>query len=323
MFLNRVHKMRSTFALLPASMVLALACHAAQAAQAAQGFADPVLGRWNVTLTAPNGKTYPSWFDIRLHTESSLMATVVGRFGSARHASAVSYKDGKLQLRVPRQYEGGTGDMVFDGVLDGERLTGRTVHEGGTAWSAQRAPVLPMRSVTTWGAPVALFNGRDLAGWRAGGKPCWHVRQGVLAIDGPCTNLISEEKFGDFKLHMEFKNVANGNSGLYLRGRYEIQISDAHGQAADPLRMGAVYGHVRPTVNATARAGEWQSLDVTLIGRYVTVVLNGTTVIDGQEIPGITGGALDNDEAAPGPVMLQGDHTAIAFRKITVAPAIN
>jgi hypothetical protein len=83
--------------------------------------------------------------------------------------------------------------------------------------------------------------------------------------------------------------------------------------------MGAVYGMIAPSVAAARAADEWQTLDVELVGRRVTVVLNGTTIIDGQEIPGITGGALDADESAPGPILLQGDHGPIEFRRITLA----
>jgi hypothetical protein len=109
---------------------------------------------------------------------------------------------------------------------------------------------------------------------------------------------------------------------VYLRGRYEVQIQDDAGKALDPLRMGGVYGFIAPSVAAARPAGEWQTLDVELVGRTVTVVLNGLTIIDGQEIPGITGGALDSDEAAPGPIMLQGDHGPIEFRSLTIARAL-
>jgi hypothetical protein len=120
-------------------------------------------------------------------------------------------------------------------------------------------------------------------------------------------------------LHAELRVPAGGNSGIYLRGRYEVQIQDSAGQALDPLRMGGIYGFIAPTVDAARPAGEWQTLDVELVGRRVTVALNGTTIIDGQEIPGITGGALDSDESAPGPIMLQGDHSAIEFRNMAIA----
>lgn len=107
----------------------------------------------------------------------------------------------------------------------------------------------------------------------------------------------------------------------YLRGRYEVQIQDDAGKATDSLRMGGIYGFLRPAVNAAGRPGDWQTIDVTLLGRRATVVLNGRTIIDDAEIPGITGGALDSDEGAPGPLMLQGDHGKVSFRKVVITPA--
>ncbi|HEY9231195.1 MAG TPA: DUF1080 domain-containing protein, partial [Blastocatellia bacterium] len=134
-------------------------------------------------------------------------------------------------------------------------------------------------------------------------------------------DIITEQKFTDFKLHLEFNIVAESNSGVYLRGRHEVQIEDSFGKATDSLRMGGVYGFLCPAVNASGRPGEWQTYDITLIGRRVTVILNGKTIIDNAEIPGITGGALDSDEGAPGPLMLQGDHGKVMFRNIVLTPA--
>ena len=147
------------------------------------------------------------------------------------------------------------------------------------------------------------------------------MRGGVLAATPPCVDLVSEASFGDFRLHAELRLPPGSNSGIYLRGRYELQLQDDAGKALDALRMGGIYGFIAPAVDAARAAGEWQTLDVELAGRFVTVVLNGTTLIDAQEIPGITGGALDSDESAPGPIMLQGDHGPIEFRNLTIAPA--
>jgi hypothetical protein len=171
-------------------------------------------------------------------------------------------------------------------------------------------------------APVG--NGRDLTGWTprsAEHAGCWSVQSGVLAATPPCVDLVSDATFRDFRLHAEIRFPPGSNSGIYLRGRYEVQIQDDAGKALDPLRMGGVYGFIVPSVDAARAAGEWQTLDVELVGRHVTVVLNGATIVDDQEIPGITGGALDSEEGAPGPIMLQGDHGAIEFRNLTIAPA--
>ncbi len=136
----------------------------------------------------------------------------------------------------------------------------------------------------------------------------------------PGNDLLTERKFTDFKLHTEFRYPKGSNSGVYLRGRYEVQIEDNFGLEPDSHYIGGVYGFLTPSVNAGKKAGEWQTLDVTLVGRVVTVVLNGERIIDRQTIPGITGGALDSDEDKPGPILLQGDHGRVEFRKVTLTP---
>jgi hypothetical protein len=146
---------------------------------------------------------------------------------------------------------------------------------------------------------------------------------GVLTSPKSGENIRTKATFDDFKLHIEFRYPKGSNSGVYLRGRYEIQIEDNQGKEPQNVYLGGVYGFIDPWVNAAKAAGEWQSYDVTLIGRMVTVVANGQTIIFKQEIPGITGGAINSDEAAPGPIMLQGDHGPIEYRNIIITPAKN
>lgn len=292
----------------------------------APGFADGVLGRWDLTVQGADGVSYPSWLEVRLRKENELMASFVGRFGSMRYASKAEFKDGQLTIAIPAQYEIAPKELVFTGKLNGEQLAGSVIDEKGQTiqWMGKRAPALTPGKTVAWGKPIQLFNGKDLSGWKlrndARGN-CWSVAEGLLVNKTPCVDIISEQKFTDFKAHIEFQTVPNGNSGVYLRGRYEVQISDGFNQVLDSLRMGAVYGWLKPLVNAAKKPGEWQALDITLVGRKVTVVFNGQTLIDNETIPGITGGALDSDEAAPGPLMLQGDHTKILYRKIEVTPA--
>jgi hypothetical protein len=170
----------------------------------------------------------------------------------------------------------------------------------------------------------SIEDSTDLTGWEAMGKNNqWMNVNGVLTSPKSGENIRTKATFDDFKLHIEFRYPKGSNSGVYLRGRYEIQIEDNQGKEPQNVYLGGVYGFIDPWVNAAKAAGEWQSYDVTLIGRMVTVVANGQTIIFKQEIPGITGGAINSDEAAPGPIMLQGDHGPIEYRNIIITPAKN
>ena len=294
-------------------------------AQQPPGYADQILGRWDVTVQGADGVSYPSWIELQHRKETELMGSFVGRFGSKRHASIVEYKDGQLTIKIPKQYEVAPDVLTFVGKLSGDKLAGTVQDEKGNTlnWTAVRAPELRRATKPAWDKAIKLFNGKDVTGWKLRNNErgnCWMVENGLLINKTPCTDLISDLKFTDFKLHAEFQNVKGGNSGIYLRGRHEVQINDASGQTADSLRMGGLYGFLRPNANATKPAGEWQVMDITLIGRRVTVVLNGQTIIENEEIPGLTGGALDSNEGEPGPIMLQGDHTKVLFRAVTITP---
>ena len=254
------------------------------------------------------------------------MASFVGRVGSVRHASSVAFGDGRLDVRIPVQYEATKGVVSILGKLEGQELRGviRIGNGGPIRWTGVRAPSLRRNEAPGWGAPVSLIGDDALDGWqtRSGDHAgCWVVRDGILSATPPCVDLISERQFDDFRLHVEFRYPAGSNSGVYLRGRYEVQIQDDHGKVLDPLRVGGIYGFIAPATDAARPADEWQAYDITLIGRRVTVTLNGEEIITDREIPGITGGALDSNEGAPGPLMLQGDHGPIEYRNIVVTPA--
>ena len=315
--------MPATRLLLTIAVALAVAGLAAQQPQ--PGFADAILGRWDLTVQA-GGESYPSWLEVTLRKETELMGRFVGRTGSNRHVSEIGYRDGELLVRIPVQYEQSSSDLVFKGRLAGDRLEGTTQAADGTTlkWTGVRAPALHRTAPLTWGRPIDLFNGKDLAGWKlrdASHGSCWSVTDQAMTNAPPCADIVSDRSFTDFKLHVELNIVPKSNSGIYLRGRYEVQIQDDAGRATDSLRMGGVYGFLRPAVNASGRPGEWQTYDITLLGRRVTVALNGQMIIDDAEIPGITGGALDSSEGAAGPVMLQGDHGKVSFRKVVITPA--
>ncbi len=255
------------------------------------------------------------------------MGRFVGRFGSNRYIAQIEYKGGELMFRIPVQYEQNPRDLVFKGRLVGDRLEGTTESADGKTlrWTGVRAPDLLRTAAPRWGKPIHLFNGKDLTGWRLRNNErgnCWSAANGVMANNVPCVDIITEQKFTDFKLHLEFNIVPESNSGVYLRGRHEVQVEDTRPTEYPlPDGIGGVYGFLYPNENAAAGPEKWNTYDITLVGRRVTVVLNGKTVICDQIIPGITGGALDSDEGAPGPILLQGDHTAVEYRNIRLTPA--
>lgn len=170
---------------------------------------------------------------------------------------------------------------------------------------------------------MPLFNRRDLSGWEPSdaAKNHWIAGDGELRNESAGANLRTLRTFGDFKLHIEYNCPPGGNSGVYLRGRYEVQVEYEPPAKNDALhRMGSIYGFLPPAADVTPRPGQWESYDVTLAGRNVTVVRDGVLIIDRAEIPGITGGALDSHEGEPGPLYLQGDHTGgLKYRNITIA----
>ncbi|MFW6162640.1 MAG: 3-keto-disaccharide hydrolase [Planctomycetota bacterium] len=190
------------------------------------------------------------------------------------------------------------------------------------AWLAAGAGAGEFKPGEGW---VRLFDGQSLEGWKTHGRrrSAWRAEGGTLANPRRSVNLYTARTFQNFKLHVEFKINREGNSGVYLRGRKEVQILDSFGKADDQLRhwdCGGIYSLHAPTTNACKAPGEWQALDITLVGDTVTVVLNGTSVVDGKEVKGATGGELDNKVGQPGPVMLQGDHGPVWFRNLWIKP---
>ena len=286
---------------------------------------DKIIGRWDMTIQEANGRQYPSWFEVT-EEAGKFTGRFVGRVGSQRPIKTIEFANGHLTFSLPIQYERHTSDLKFEANLARGRLEGTTFDPNGATlkWTAVRAPKFDRKYTQRWGKPILLFNGRDLTGWKvrdANKAGSWRVADNVMENTPRGTDLVTEQNFVDFKLHVEFKMVEKSNSGVYLRGRYEVQIEDNFGQEPESHRIGGVYGFITPSSNPAKKAGEWQSFDITLIGRRVTVVFNDKTIIDNAEIPGITGGALDSNESEAGPIMLQGDHEKIYYRNITITPA--
>lgn len=284
--------------------------------------AASITGRWDITLTK-DGKTYPSWLEVYKSGHSTLLGQYTGIVGCARPISSIQFADNKLSFAIPPQWEDGKGDLTFAATFAGDSLSGTLkVGDGDTfTWTGVRAPTLTRTVAPSWGKPVKLFDGSTMAGWKALGTNQWIAKDGILQSPKSGANLITEQTFNDFKLHIEFRYPEGSNSGVYLRGRYEVQIEAEHDTEPYKNVFSGVYGFIAPSQMVAKKAGEWQTYDITLIGRMVTVVANGTTVICNQEIPGITGGAINSKEGEAGPLLIQGDHGPIEFRNIVITPA--
>jgi hypothetical protein len=298
---------------------------------------EPLLDRWDLTVT-DGAQSFPSWLEISLSGHRTLVGRYVGQFGSARPVSKIDFDPAtaKFRFTVPPQWESRTNDVIVEGAVleflrkdgwhEANKLTGRILNDAGKyiPFQGQRAPTLVRAHEPTWGQPIELFNGKDLTNWKprhTNAKHGWIVRDGLLINATPGHDLMTDRKFTDFKLRAEFRYPKGSNSGLYLRGRYEVQIEDNYGREPESHLIGGVYGFLTPRVNTAKPAGEWQTIEITIVGRVLTVILNGEPIIERQAIPGPTGGALDSDEAAPGPLLIQGDHGKVEFKSLTLTPA--
>jgi hypothetical protein len=283
-----------------------------------------IIGHWDLTVEMENNQTVPSWLDVKLSGLKTLVGYFVSDAGSARPISKVNVDGQKVTFSIPPQWEFGLNDLVFEGTVETDKIFGVITLPNGQkhSFTGERAPTLVREKSPVWNEPVKLFNDKNLDGWVAQ-KPNnqWVVENGILKSPKSGSNLLTTEKFRDFKLHIEFRYPAGSNSGVYLRGRYELQIVDSHGQEPSSIYLGGIYGFLTPNENVAKVPGEWQTYDITLVGRRVTVEANGKTVICDAIIPGITGGALDSKEAEPGPILLQGDHGPIEFRNIVITTA--
>jgi hypothetical protein len=276
---------------------------------------SPFAGRWDLTMTA-GSTTYPSWME--LADESPTPAVrVVGRTGSVHPGSDAKVDGGKLTFK--------SAEGSWDLTVSGGKLSG-VVHRqrgGDVVVSGERAPELNRSAPAAWSKPEPIFNGKDLTGWEVDdpSKTYWIAQDGELRNEKGGANIHTTRKFGDLKLHIEYNCPQGGNSGVYLRGRYEVQVEYEPAGKNDPFHsMGSIYGFLAPSQELPKRPGEWDSYDITLVGRTVTVIRDGVKIIDQQDIPGITGGALDSHELEPGPIYLQGDHTGgLKYRNIMIS----
>ena len=290
----------------------------------AQDPSQPFSGHWDLTLKG-TAKDLPSWIDVS-EAQGQLKVVFVGPTDHATPLKQAEIKNGELEFVSPKGEEGFDADTTYKAKLAGGRLVGTATNAHHT-WQllGTRAPALSERKNPQWGTPVSLFDGKTFAGWRFGDpskKSSWEIVDSTLVSNGRGSELISIPKFFDFKLHLEFNAGTKANSGVFLRGRYEVQIETDSASEPRSHHTGGVYGFLDPTPEQPRKADQWQSFDITMVGRTVTVVQNGVTVIDHKELPGITGGAIDSNEALPGPIYLQGtEQGRVAFRNIVITPA--
>jgi hypothetical protein len=282
--------------------------------------ADPFTGRWDLVVTpkAANAKIYPDWMEVGMK-DGVPSVRIQPRSGSAFYAK--QFKAQGSHLNVLWANNTTTWDLdIKDGKLTGVEKRGDNVFADLTG---VRAPALKHAAPKAWTDPEPIFNGKDLTGWEPTDPAAanhYVAKDGDLLNESKGANLKTTRKFDDFKLHIEYNCPDEGNSGIYLRGRYEVQVEYEKVDANDKFHsIGAVYSMLAPAVELPRKPNTWETFDITLVGRWLTVVRNGVKTIDNQEIAGITGGALDSNEGEPGPFYIQGDHTGgMKYRNITV-----
>ena len=292
--------------------------------------AKSYLGRWDITVTPAQGNPFPQWMEL---TEKD--GKIEGRFqprgGAWQPIVGASVQNGHLIVNLTAAGRGPAISWDFTG--SGNSLTGvqKRGETEGPKVAAVRAPKLDRPMPKAWTTPTPIFNGKDLTGWEPIGNVNnnkWVARDGQLVNDNPevpgqrnpgAANIKTTGKYQDFKLHIEVNCPEGGNSGIYLRGRYEVQVG-TEGGTLPTHEMGAIYSYYPPPAGATLGLGKWTTFDITFVGRHVTVVRDGVVYHNNVEIPGPTGGALDSNESEPGPFFLQGDHHGvIRYRNITIS----
>jgi hypothetical protein len=306
-----------------AALVAAMAIAGMAVSTSAQR--NPYVGRWNLTGTGEDGGVY--WLEIK-DEGGQLTGMFLNRGGSPVKLATVKVENGELffqgappQSGIAPEYRARVNGDKLAGTIKTPTRTIEFVGERPPKWPAADA-----NAAHTFGRPVELFDGKSMDTWDVEdkSKPSgWSAVDGAMTNTPHANNLVSKQKFQDFKIHAEYKLETNSNSGIYLRGRYELQVLDDYGKPADSHGHMSIYGWKAPLVNASKPVGEWQSMEATVVGNKVTVFLNGTKVHDNATLEAITGGALDANETEPGPIMIQGDHEKVTYRKVMVTPILD
>ena len=284
---------------------------------------NPFAGRWDLEIKTAQD-TYPGWMEVT-GDAANLKVRYQPRGGAVHPAVAAAMEGSHLNVTLAAATDKQPA-TAWNLTVEGDKLGGN-LKRGETdtgELSGIRAPELKRSAPKAWGKEEILFNGKDLTGWEPVNNPAnshWVAKNGELVNETKGSNIKTTGKYQDFQLHIEFMCPEHCNSGIYLRGRYEVQVG-TEGGTQPSHEMGAIYGYTAPSIEMPMGNGEWQTMDITLVGRTVTVVRNGKTIHDHVELAGITGGALDSHEAEPGPFYLQGDHTGgLRYRNIYIKQA--
>jgi hypothetical protein len=309
---------------------------------------NPFIGRW--ALTIPGGGA--GWLGVE-QKDGALQSSVLWGGGSVVPTESTKVEGDKLVVtRISNGKKMKDGKETVEPITetitatragDELKLTTEKTKPGGKPFAQAEftgklippVPPAPDLSKVKFGKAIVLFNGKDLTGWRLvkpDSESGWSVQDGVLmnrvekakAKDKGkhFGNLRTDAEFEDFNLKLEVRTLEGSNSGIYLRGVYEVQVAESFGKPLDPHNMGALYSRITPAEAAEKPIGEWQTFDITLVARHLTVVLNGKKIIDNAPVLGCTGGALTSDEFKPGPLFLQGDHTDIDYGNIVLRPVV-
>jgi hypothetical protein len=309
---------------------------------------NPFIGEW--ALTIPGRAA--GWLGVR-DTGTGLEASMLWGWGSVEPVASAKLEGGHLVITRNHTAErtGTDGKKTkvtlvetISATVQGDaiKLASTKPHDNGQGedkaeFDGRRQPPVPPApdlSKVRFAQPSNLLNGKDLTGWRLTDPKAlsgWSVKDGLLVNtveheEGKphknYGNLRTDGEFEDFNLKVEVKVDKGQNSGVYIRGIYEIQVADTYGKPPNAHNMGALYSRIKPTVAAEKPPGEWQTLDITFVDRHVTVMLNGQRIIDNQPVAGCTGGALWSDVTRPGPIYLQGDHTGITYGSLVVRPVL-
>ena len=298
----------------------------------AQADVTPFLGTWNLTGTGEHTAVV-YWLEVT-QEGGTVKGRFLNRFSSPYDLPNIKVENGELVFSNAER-EGQPPPPTWRARIANGRLNGTTTiprrdpaqKPQVITWAGVPTPTWPPANANgahTYGSPVALFDGKTMDAWGVQHKQNpinWAVADGVMSsAEKQGNNLVSKQTFKDFKIQAEYAIAPGSNGGIYVRGRYELQVLDDAGKPVDLHSHMAIYGRTPPALNASKPAGEWQTMEAIVVGNRVTVTLNGQKVHDNAEIGGITGGALDANELEPGPIMLQGDHGKVSFRKVTVTP---